>query len=210
MVFTMAFSDLVSGIKQFHDLIHAPNRATFAALATGQAPDTFVIACSDSRLMPQGLTNASAGDLFVARNAGNFVPKCSDPHANHADGTVADGTAATLEYAVLGLGVTHIVILGHSDCGAMKALKDGAPSSLPLITTWITHGNEAAKNAPKDANLRTLTQANIAQQVDHLKSYRFVAERVSNQTLHLHGWYYDIGTGQVLDLNPETGEFTPL
>ena len=202
----MPFSDLVDRFRDFGPRIHAPNRAFFEELSQGQTPDTFVIACSDSRLMPQDLTGAKAGELFVARNAGNMVPR-QDQGTNEG---VKEGTVATLEFAVLGLGVQHIIVLGHSDCGAMKALRNGAPEALPHLRAWMAHGQAALESVGAEADLRTLTQSNIATQITNLRSFAFVEDRVEDGRLHLHGWYYDIAAGQTAALDPATGQFAPV
>ena len=197
----MAFDDLVAGIGEFQRGEHRRKAAHFAALAKGQSPDTFVIACADSRVTPQVMSQAEAGDLFIARNAGNFVPPC-------VEGLV-EGTAATLEYAVLGVGVQHIVILGHSDCGAMKALRDGASEAMPLVQAWIHHGHEARDQVGSGSSLRELTLANIRAQLRNLMTYDFVQTRVASGDLHLHGWYYHIAKGTVDSVDSQ-GLFRPI
>lgn len=197
----MAFEDLIAGIAKFQKTEHANNAKHYQALAMGQSPDTFVIACADSRLTPQAMTQSESGEMFLARNAGNFVPK-------YPDG-MNEGTAATLEYAILGLGVTNIVILGHSDCGAMKALKNGASENLPHVKRWIVHGNDALSAAGPDCDLLSLTLENIRSQINNLMTYDFVAARIKNKSLTLHGWYFDIGSGTV-DAIGHDGKFAPI
>ncbi len=197
----MAFDDLVAGIGEFQRGEHRRKAARFAALANGQSPDTFVIACADSRVTPQVMSQAEAGDIFIARNAGNFVPPCIEG--------LVEGTAATLEYAVLGLNVQHIVVLGHSDCGAMKALKDGAPNTLPFVKAWIHHGDRAREQAGPESSLLELTLANIRAQLLNLMTYNFVQTRVADGDLHLHGWYYHIAKGTVDSVDSQ-GLFHPI
>ena len=198
----MAFEDLLKGIIEFQHLKHEPHAKLFKALSKGQAPDSLMIACSDSRLVPNFLTDSGPGDLFITRNAGNFVP-ANQPGAI----TPAEATLAALEYGVLALNVRHIIVCGHSDCGAMKALLNGAPDTLPAVSAWLKHGDEALKESSNE--LCALTQKNIEVQIRHLRSHPYIAEREGKGALSLHGWFYDIATGDILALEPHSGAFIP-
>ncbi len=124
---------LIEGLKHFQTHLYPERKALFEKLAKGQSPETLVITCSDSRVMLEMLLDAKPGDLFVCRNAGNIVP----PHLDHSG-----GVSATIEYAVQVLNVKHIVVCGHSDCGAMKAvLHPETVATLPSVAKWIAYGD---------------------------------------------------------------------
>src|SRR6516225_3807184 len=122
---------LIQGIHRFQQESFRPLQGLFEQLAKGQNPDTLFITCSDSRIDPNLLTRSKPGDLFILRNAGNIVP---------AHGAANGGEAATIEFAVAGLGVRDIIICGHSHCGAMRGLlKPEIVASLPAVATWLSH-----------------------------------------------------------------------
>ena len=195
----MPFADIVSKIVHFQEVTHKSLQARFAKLATGQSPDTLFIGCADSRLVPSLLTASGPGDLFVTRNPGNFVPP-SDPQIP------AEATLASLEYAVRALTVKNIIVCGHSDCGAMKALQAGGAKELPYVAAWLRH-SEGLTAKDKNLDLPSLTKRNIIRQLRHLRSHAFVAEREAASKLTLHGWYYDIGEGRIDVLDEQSGEF---
>src|SRR5262249_15474046 len=118
---------IIQGIQQFQRDVFPANRELFSRLAHGQKPEALFVACSDSRVSLEWITQCGPGDLFVARNAGNVVPRYG--HAN--------AVSATIEYAVAALEVKDIVVCGHSDCGAMKGLLNpGAVSAMPDVKNW--------------------------------------------------------------------------
>ena len=191
----MLFSDLVSGFAQRWPA-SPQHRDHLATLVSGQSPDTFFLTCADSRIDPSGLCGCEPGSLFVARNAGNFMP------ANGiADG---DGMVATLEYAVKALKVQHIVVMGHSDCGAMKAVQTGAPiNGLPHVTAWLQNSGHGAHG---DGDLLELTRANVVQQLDNLRTYDFVVAA----GVQLHGWYLDFANSRIEAYDSAQSSFLPL
>ena len=181
---------LLHGLARYQSDVHPTNAPLFEELSRGQQPDVFFIACSDSRVDPSLITQQLPGQLFVARNAGNIVPSALTQDLN------PDGISAALEYAVEVLGVGNIVVCGHSDCGAMKAAM--SPESLAGTTylrSWIDHARDAVESASDDVG--AVIRRNVLVQLENLMSYGFVAERVREGTLTLHGWVYDIGTGHV-------------
>jgi len=160
----------------------------FATLATGQSPHTLFITCADSRVDPSLMVQADPGDLFVVRNAGNIVP------ALDADGSSADGTAASIEYAVAVLGVEHIVVCGHSGCGAMAGLIDpDSLSTLPSVARWVAKSGADPTGIEVDA----LIENNVLVQLDDLAKYPSVHRALDADAVTIHGWVYDIGTGGV-------------
>lgn len=189
-----------------------PNESTlYNQLAShGQSPKALMISCADSRIVPEHIMQAQPGDLFVCRNAGNIVP----PHASQLG-----GVTATVEYAVMALGVRDIIVCGHSDCGAMKALATDADlSSMPNVAAWLRHSHAAHKvcneNYPADLSdadkLRNMALENVVVQINHLRTHPSVASGIARGEIALHGWYVDIHAGQVLGLDGATGRFTPL
>lgn len=195
---------LISGVAKFQQQVYPQKKALFEKLATAQSPEVLFITCADSRIDPSSITQTEAGDLFVCRNAGNVVP----PYSN--DG---GGMAASIEFGVAALGVSHIVVCGHSDCGAMKgAIAPEKLDALPQVKQWLQHCCAAAatvkaKNGEINAShLAQITEQNVVLQLQHLKSHPAVAEKLAAGTLQLHGWVYNIGSGevQVYDSTSET------
>lgn len=179
-------SHLYARTKEFLKTDYASQEGLFKELATGQSPKTMMITCSDSRISPNMLTQTEPGELFVVRNAGNLVAPFS------AEGSEASGEWATIEYAISVLKVEEIVICGHSDCGAMKAVHAGQPTGLKAVDAWLQH---AAK--PDGEDLDGLIACNVEAQVENLLSHPVVEDAVKSGKLSLHGWVYNIGTGEV-------------
>jgi len=200
---------LVHGLHHFQQHVFRPQREFFERLATGQAPETLFITCSDSRINPNLITQTEPGELFIIRNAGNIVP----PHS-HDPG----GEAATIEYAVEALGVTDIVVCGHSQCGAMKAVIDPSPlESMPIVSAWLTHA-EATRRILKaryselkgEELLAVAVAENVLVQIEHLRTQPAVAAALARGAVRLHAWVYAIENGAVLSYDPEQGQYTPI
>lgn len=198
---------LIAGITQFKSAPYEERKALFAELATGQSPEVLFITCADSRIDPGLITQSEPGDLFVIRNAGNIVP----PHAKNSGGVVA-----SVEYAVAVLGVKHIVVCGHSDCGAMKgALNPGTLTDLPHVASWLEHSRgaveavRAADGAANEGELPAVTEQNVLLQLQHLRTHPAVMARLSAGELELHGWVYDIGAGDIAAYDSDSNAFVP-
>lgn len=203
---------LVDGVSRFRTEIFPAQRSLYQRLASqGQSPKALVVSCSDSRVIPEIFTGADPGDIFVTRNAGNIVPP-------FAPGS-ADAVTSAIEFAVAGLKVDHIIVCGHSDCGAMKGvLNPSAVSEMPQVAAWLghcgcalhafrrTHG-ESMSNA--DA-ARLLAMENVAAQLVNLRTHPSVAGRLAEGTLTLHGWLFDIASGTVHALDGATRRFRLL
>lgn len=199
---------IIKGLKKFQQDIYPLHKERFKELATSQAPDVLFITCSDSRIDPNLVTQTVPGELFICRNAGNIVP----PHSNETG-----GMTASIEYAVSVLKVRHIVICGHSNCGAMKAaMSPESVESLPHVKVWIDHARAAKESVEHqqgcmhEEHLPDVTKQNIILQLQHLKTHPAVFSRLSNNELEVHGWLYDIETGQVEAFNPESNEFKTI
>jgi carbonic anhydrase len=190
-------------------VVFPDHRDIFEKLRNGQKPDALFITCADSRVEPVLLTQSKPGDLFICRNAGNIVP----PY-----GEVIGGVSATIEYAVMALGVRDIIVCGHSDCGAMKAvLHPEHVSAMPSVAGWLRFADSVRSTLKEnyghlqgDGLLRAAIEENVLVQIDHLKTHPSVAARVRKGTINLHGWYYDIGTGEVTAYDASKDRFIPL
>ncbi|MEW2395852.1 carbonic anhydrase [Streptomyces sp. NPDC046862] len=172
----------------------------YRKLAEGQYPEALFITCSDSRVIPALITGARPGEIFELRNAGNIVPPYGQPGAS--------GEAATIEYALEVLGVQDIVVCGHSHCGAMGALKSGDDlSALPGVDAWLDLARPRLASlidgSLADPSLSDVVQLNIVNQLAALRSYPAAKQRIDAGRLHLHGWYYEVDTGQVHELDED-------
>ncbi|CUW46546.1 carbonic anhydrase [Novacetimonas hansenii] len=200
--------DLLHGVERFNTEVFPKNRDLFASLADQQAPGTLFIACADSRVNPSLITQTKPGELFVLRNIGNIVP---------AYGEMLGGVSSAIEYAVLALKVSHIIVCGHSDCGAMKALLDPDPSKLakmPTVASWLRNA-EAARAVLEvsdagPASVRSLAEQNVLLQISHLRTHPAVAAGLARNTLTLQGWFYDIPSGEVVILDETSRHFVSV
>lgn len=170
--------------------------ARLEELAHGQAPDTLFIGCSDSRVTPELLFDLPPGRWFMLRNVGNIIP----PY-----GQTEIGVASVLEYALQILEVAHIIVCGHTDCGAMQGLVQGVDlSERPALARWLDLARPALATVdahPADmtgaAHHHALVAANVRLQLRHLESYPYIRAAVASQRLALHGYVYNLGTQQV-------------
>jgi carbonic anhydrase len=200
--------DIIDGFLKFQREAFPERSGLFKRLATAQNPGTLFITCSDSRVVPELLTQREPGDLFVIRNAGNIVP---------AYGPEPGGVSATVEYAVAVLGVTDIVICGHSDCGAMTAISSGKSlAHLPAVANWLAHAdsakvvNAARTHGSAQEQLEALVRENVIAQLTNIRTHPSVALALNQTRLTLHGWVYDIETGSIDALDGATGRFVTL
>ncbi len=200
---------LVEGYLKFRREAFPEMKDHFHLLAELQTPETLFVTCSDSRVVPNLILQAEPGELFIARHIGNVVPPV---------GEVAGAVSATIEYAVLVLKVKHIIICGHSDCGAIKAvIEKKRLVGLPLAERWLQYVETAWKfRDPSESigdegsRLRALIRANVIAQVRNTKTHPEVAAAVSAGRLEVHGWYYDILSGAIDAYDEKTRKFRPL
>ena len=201
--------DLVRGLHSFQTTEFIENRELFKHLSQGQRPETLLITCSDSRISPDLVLQTKPGDLFILRNAGNIIPPF---------GATNGGEGATIEYAIKALGITHIIVMGHSNCGAMKGLLHKEElGSMPLVKSWLDNASatfEIVKECYSDLEgtplLNATIKENVLVQIDNLRTYPVVASRLAKSILTLHGWIYDIETGIILAFDPTTSHFAPI
>ncbi|MFL1382186.1 SulP family inorganic anion transporter [Nocardiopsis protaetiae] len=208
---------LAAGAREYHASTADRMRSVMSRLSHGQNPTALFITCADSRVVPNLITASGPGDLFTVRNVGNLVPPPDAPDD--------DSVGAAVEYAVAVLRVPSIVVCGHSHCGAMQALLEGAhldpdAADTSHVRRWLGHGSASLLRAGEPAGelaglptaeaLRRLAQANVLQQLAHLALHPLVRERVESGELELTGMYYDLETARVHLLDAGTGEFTPV
>ena len=192
---------LISGIVEFREHQLSKYAERFRDLALAQSPDTLMVTCSDSRVVPDLLASTHPGDLFTMRNVGNLIPPATAEGISIGD--VSEASA--IEYAVLVLKVANIVVCGHSECGAMKAVLARIPTpDTPNLDKWLHHASTAAFRLEHEGALEAslqphdqLSQLNVLVQLEHLMSYPIVRAKVVAGTLHLSGWWFDIATGNM-------------
>lgn len=202
--------DLLNGIARFQHEVFADYRDLFLELENGQHPSTLFIACSDSRIDPHLIMQTYPGQLFVLRTAGNLIP----PYE-----AVRGAEAATIEYAVKALHVQHIIVCGHSKCGAIKALLDpDCLSELPAVreylkyaelTRSIFHKRYSDVEDPVERWVRAV-EINVLVQLENLRHHPAVAQALHDGAMTLHGWVYKFQTGEFSAFRPDEGTFVPL
>lgn len=177
---------------------------------SGQSPQVMVIGCCDSRVSPEVIFDARPGELFVVRNVANIVP----PYA--PDGQ-AHGVSAALEFGVGALKVKHIVVLGHAQCGGVKAFATDAEPLSPgdFIGSWMKLMAPAASKlgprAAADADyLRKLEQANIVNSLDNLMTFPRLRKLIERGDVAVHGAYFGVATGKLWVFDPARDEFAPV
>ncbi len=203
---------LVAGFKRFHQRYYQTDQTLFARLKSGQQPGVLIIGCSDSRIDPALLTESAPGDLLVVRNVANLVPSYAPDVDCHSLG-------AAVEYAVNSLGVAHIVVLGHSQCGGIQALINGLDNNAPesSVGKWVSHAGAVRDAVLKDnpdktpeEQARICEQASVVASLENLATYPWVKHGLSNATLQIHGWYFDLQVGELLGWSSDTDNFDPL
>lgn len=200
---------LIAGYRSFLDGRFEAERRRYRQLAEhGQRPSIMVIACCDSRAAPETIFDAGPGELFVLRNVANLVPPFEPDGGQH-------GTSAAIEFAVTGLGVSHIVVLGHGRCGGIHAALNPSEDTPDgdFIAKWMDLvrplADEArARAAPSDAERQTaLERASVAHSIENLRTFPYIAAREAEGALHLHGAWFDIGLGELWVRDAASGEF---
>jgi carbonic anhydrase len=204
---------LMQGYRNYRDGSYEQSRPLIEDLvARGQHPEVAVIACSDSRVDPAILFQADPGDLFVIRNVANLVPPMEQEGTYH-------GTSAALEFAILGLGVKHLMVLGHAHCGGIKAMMtpDPGDNTYSFLPSWVSmlaaaHRRVLAtmSQADEEARTRACEQNAVLVSLENLTTFQWVRERVENGTLQLHGWYVDIAVPELSAYDGKVGKFIPV
>jgi carbonic anhydrase len=191
-------AELKEGIRRFRMEVYPEHEEIYRKAASEpQRPHALFVTCADSRIDPELITQSGPGELFVTRNIGNMVP---------AYGEMLGGVSAVIEYAVTWLKVRHVVVCGHSDCGAMKGLlHPEALTKMPTVQRWLRNADAALSVANSLAEhdeepgelMRRLTEENVLLQLQHLRTHPSVAGAMAREELTISGWVYDIGRGEV-------------
>ncbi len=204
-----ALAKIMKGVSRFQTEVYPAQRAMFERLKRKQEPIALFITCADSRVVPNLITQAAPGEIFVERNPGNLVPHY---------GEFVGGVSASVEYAMLVLKVPLVIICGHTDCGVMKGLLHSEHGQgLPAVQDWMRHASEARHRlmrdhagAEEEEKLRLITEYNVLAQIENLKSHPSVHSRVTSGEVDIRGWVYDIADGSIWEAAPGSGRFEIL
>jgi|TARA_B100000315_G_scaffold199305_1_gene191111 carbonic anhydrase len=192
----MPINKLIEGFQAFRKTYYESQPDFYRSLIeNGQRPDVMVIACSDSRVNPSIIAKAEPGELFIVRNVANLVPPYEPDSRYH-------GTSAALEYAVQDLAVSHIIVLGHSHCGGIRRLLEGdeAEETREFIDSWMSIVDLARGGALDDeAEIRAAERNAVTVSLNNLLSFPWVRDRVYDNKLTLHGWWFDLEAGELLE-----------
>ncbi|MFZ2300931.1 MAG: carbonic anhydrase [Gallionella sp.] len=204
----------LKGFRRFRHHYFDQNPELFERLfAEGQRPRALMISCCDSRCDPGVLTDSEPGDLFVVRNVANLVPPCISA-ASYA------GTTSAIAFAICNLKVEHVIVMGHARCGGIRALMENkSPESDEerLIAKWLGIAEDARQRVlkelpgkPPEIQARACEQASILKSLENLMSYPWISRRVSEGKLALHGWYFDMENGALMQYDSDAGEFREI
>lgn len=194
-------SKISDGHSQFRQNLSEACREFYSSLAMGQEPEVLFITCSDSRVDPSLKTGTSPGELFVIRNAGNIVPLATKRYS---------GDLGSMQFAIDVLGVKHVVVCGHTDCGAVKGLL--SPESLeglPYLHNWI-RGCECDEKLDPSLSLVENVKIHTLNQVERLHQLSFVEEKVRSGALELHAWLLDISKAEIVKYSQQDQDWLPL
>src|SRR5579863_2509885 len=202
----MSLHKIRKGHAQFRESVFPKHEDLFRALALQQRPTALFITCADSRIDPCLLTQTQPGELFLCRVIGNIVPRYPES---------VGGVSATIEYAVGVLGVTDVIVCGHTDCGVMRGvLNPEALKPLANVSAWLSHAQPAREALAKSKRrlsdpefLLALTERNVIEQLKNLHTHPSVAARLKQGSLKLHGWVYHIGKGTVTTYSSRLDRF---
>jgi len=204
---------LFNGIAGFRKKDFETHKELFKKIHDRQNPHTLFIGCSDSRVVPNLITQTLPGEIFVVRNIANIVPMYRESEEYLA-------TTSAIEYAVQVLQVENIVVCGHSNCGGCAALysHDQEMKDLPHTRRWLELSAGVKEQVlkllktPDDLEAREwLTeQINVVEQLKHLLTYPFIREKYKKGLIRLAGWHYIIETGEVFSYNCDKGYFEPV
>lgn len=205
---------LIEGYRHFFREYFASDNTTYKELAEhGQSPKALIIACSDSRVDPSIITKAEPGEIFVIRNVASLVPPYQLDSAYH-------GTSSAVEFAVTHLHVSHIIVLGHTECAGIRALMatgDEEETGKSFIHAWVKIAEKARKTVlsqhkhlPARAQAHHCEEEAIKISLHNLLTFPWINEKVQNGTLSLHGWHFDVISGQLCTYNEASGSFEPV
>lgn len=196
-------NNLLPGLRKFSERIFPDHQAHFESLSLGQKPHTLMITCSDSRIDPNLVTQTKPGEIFVVRNAGNIIPPF---------GSSRGGEEAAIEFAIEGLGVSNVVICGHSQCGAMAALMNQVDlDALPSVKSWLGHAQATKKRMDfkKNHSLNDVVEENVLVQADNLRTHPSVSAGIRSGKICVYGWVYNFESGTITLYSPIEKKFVP-
>lgn len=195
-----SFNKIIQGYKSFRDKYASGDQSIMQYLSDyGQKPKVMVIACCDSRVDPALILQCDPGDLFVVRNVANIVPPYEKDEAHH-------GTSAALEFGIRHLEVKHLILLGHSQCGGIQALMDSQTEN-DFISNWVS----VIKTDQCDLhNTDGCAKSALKQSYQNCLTFPWIAEKVTEGTLKIGLWFFDIKTGQIFTYSEENDKFLPL
>jgi carbonic anhydrase len=207
----MPINRIIKGLNEFQNNYFIAHKEMFLQLSQGQHPEILFITCSDSRIDPNLLTQTQPGELFIIRNLGNIIP----PH-----GANNNGEGAAIEYAISALNIKHIVVCGHSHCGSMKGLLqlENLSEDMPLVHQWLKNHAESTRRVLKENYqhlkgeelLRIAIEENILTQIENIETYPSVRSKLHGNQLSLHGWIYEIETGEIFAYDATKSKFVLL
>jgi len=192
---------LIHGVQRFYAERQHNDKRLFEFLANKQDPHTLFIACSDSRVIPSQITSSDPGDLFIVRNVGNVVPPYvkNTPH----------GEAAALEFALTQLNITDIVVCGHANCGAIRACCSNVDSPQTELQHWISN-IRSQLNLKQTKSTDQFAMDNVLNQVNNLKQYPVVQDKLKSGTVNIHAWFYNVDQGLVYEWSDDAKEFKSI
>jgi carbonic anhydrase len=199
----------VNGFSLFQQQYFSEPQTLYDSLRDGQRPSTLLIGCCDSRVDPMLLTGSDPGDMFVVRNIANLVPPCT-PDA-------PPGVSSAIEFAVCNLEVERVIVLGHAKCGGIGALlspRQLAPET-DFVGRWMRIAEPVrqkveSEHCDHDERRRACEQASILNSLDNLLTYPWIAQRVEQGVLKLHGWYFDMENGSLMAYSARQQRFLPM
>lgn len=204
---------LLAGVHRFREDEFGKYAQMFRRLSReGQKPHTLFITCADSRVLAELITQSNPGDLFVIKNIGNIIPPSELTDAPNS-------TGAGIEFAVDVLGVSDIVVCGHSQCGAMAALMDkSGRGDLPQLYQWVELAapvrelvqTNYAHLKSAEARLRVAEEENVLFSIERLRSYRSVERKLAEGSIRLHAWFFKIASGELFAYDPASKQFLPI
>jgi carbonic anhydrase len=202
---------LVAGFRKFREKYFFTENSLYAKLSMGQNPKTLIIGCSDSRVDPAIISSASPGELFVVRNVANLVPP-------YETGGLYHGVSAAIEFAVQGLKVEHVIVLGHRQCGGIRALVNNQQGDeKSFVGSWMSIANKAKEKVLRehageneDKLCRHCEMEAITVSLENLMTFPFVKTAVDSGQMELHGIYFDLELGELYEYNKADGSFKNL
>lgn len=200
---------LYKGIRRFQESFFKKEEDFFRRLSKSQDPDVLFITCADSRVDPALVTQSKPGELFIVRNVGNIIP----PYDSLKD---KNSVAAAIEFAVSALKVSDVIVCGHSNCGAMQALykKSDEMGKMPHLMDWLNLAKpvkdavlKSYPDSPQDVLQEITEKENVLAQIENIETYPFIAHALNEGAIYLHGWYYNIGTGEMYAYIPNADKY---